>query len=384
MYQGLWAILSLAFVEYTSIYMSEIHRNAYPIYSVPIFALFNISSILIINLTWLSFKQVVIIRIPRFLSVNTQLRVLEIFFWLVLILLYFNLFLSPIPLFDAGKIEGFYSRMNFWEKSRLPFLRVFGEIAGILNVITGIFLIKNVKKSIFMFLTYATYVVLIGHKFGTLVMLSFFLFLPYVLYNNISRIPIKRNNILIAMTVICLLLMITYLNYSNVNPFRHVVGIDTPLLAVLYRALALQSQLIWVTIEQHFYLQIPTSLGIDDILYGMHSLMNKYSMGFVDVGNYSGGTLTNGYPSILIEIFPLHIGLAVNCIFCIIFATWTFVIRELIKTNNFIVYMLSYFIFNQIVSSLTMGYAIKLILPTILLFAVFAFVKLRKISIIKI
>jgi hypothetical protein len=283
-------------------------------------------------------------------------------FWIILSLLYINLLISPIPLFDAGEIEGFNSRVNFWSFSKLPFLKVFGEVGALLNVIAGIFLLYSKREGIIMAFIYYLYVILLGHKFGTFVMLSFFLSLPLIIKYQINRVRVKIKYVFIALFVVIIFVAITYTNYSNVNPYRGVENIDTPLLAVLYRAFALQSQLIWVTIEQNIFLSHEsTQLPFTDLFYGMHNLMNKYSAGGIDVGRHEGSTLTNGYPSILIETLPLVIALVFNVILTVVFSFWAYMIKISVKKKNYFVYIIAYFIFGQVYNFFSIGNFAKMV-----------------------
>jgi hypothetical protein len=375
-YQGGWLAASIVFVEATEIYLSEIDRFAYFVYAVPIFMIFNISSIYAVNQGVVFFERRTILTLPRIFRVRDQLVVLKVIFIIVLVCLYSNLSLSPIPYFAAGEIEGFYSRFDFWKNARIPLFQIFGSIAGFLGIICGIVFTENKKQGIIMFVFYVLYVILLGHKFGTLIMLFFFFLLPYIILTPNFKISFSIKNIGFGIVVLVIFLLITLQNYSTYNPFMDVENIDTPLMAVLYRGFALQSQLFWVSVEQNIYRDLPQEFLLHDLYYGMISLMNKYHVSGDFDNGHSGSTLTNGYPAILLEIFALPFAFLINIIFSLIFAFMAFVIKVCIQKRNYIVYTMFYFVFTFFYNLLTMGngkkglIAILVSLP-LLLFIVF-------------
>jgi hypothetical protein len=354
-YQGAWLAASIVFVEATEIYLSEINRYAYFVYSLPVFIIFNVSSIYTVNQGIKFFERRTLILIPKLGLVQDQLKALKGIYVLVLFCLYLNLFLSPIPFFVAGEVEGIYSRFDFWENAMIPSLKIFGSIAGFLGIICGIVFSESKKLGVVMFVFYVAYVVLLGHKFGTLIMLSFFFVLPYIIANPKFRISFSKTNISLVICSILAVLLITLQSYSKYNPYGKVENIDTPLIALLYRGFALQSQLFWVSVEQNVFIGEPQDFEINDLYHGMINLMNKYhTFGGFEI-DYSGATLTNGYPAILLEtlIFPLAV--IVNIFFSLIFAFIGFVVKACINMKNYFLYILFYFVFIGFNNLLTMG-----------------------------
>jgi hypothetical protein len=376
-YQGAWLAASIVFVEATEIYLSEIDRYAYFVYSLPIFIVFNGSSIYTVNQGIVFFERRTLILFPKLGRLQDQLKVLKVIYVLVLFCLYFNLFLSPIPFFVAGEMEGIYSRFDFWENARIPFLRNFGSIAGFLGIICGIVFSESKKNGIIMFVFYVAYVILLGHKFGTLIMLTFFFVLPYIIANPKFRISFSKANISLAICCIFVIILITLQSYSNFNPYSKVENIDTPFVALLYRGFALQSQLLWVSIEQNIFVGRSQDFEFSDIYYGMINLMNKYhTYGGFEI-DHSGSTLTNGYPAILLEILTFPIAVIVNVLFSLIFAFIAFVVKSCIKNKNYILYILFYFVLILFNNLLMMGNGKKGLIAILITLPVLVFIGYR-------
>lgn len=377
-YQGFWIICSLIFLENTSIYMVETDRSAYRVYGVPIYILFHISSILVFNFSYSNFNKKYSFSMP-FISITQQLSLFRKLFWILFCCLCINLFLSPIPFFVVGESVNIYSRFDFWANARFPFLSIFGETTAVLIVIASFIFLHNKKEGVFLLFLYLLYLLLLGHKFGSIFSLLFVFFLPYMLLSRQLYLKINFKVLVLALVFSIIAVYITVLSYTNFNPYNNVSEAQTPFLAVLYRAFALQSQLIWISIEQNVYLGKAPTLFITDIVYGMHHLMNKYTASSIDIGNHTGSQLTNGYPSILIEVFPIIIALIINLFFYIIFSYIVFLLFLFLKKSNYFFYLVGYYCMSFMLNFLSMGNFSITIPVLILLFFSFFFIKKRKI-----
>jgi tryptophan-rich sensory protein len=337
--------------------MSEIDRVAYLVYSVPIFALFSFTTLLCVKFFSKYISANFKLLIPYRINNKQELIFLNYFYFGLLSLLIINLLLSPIPLLNSGNIEGIYSRFDFWPNAKFPILSIFGGTASFLVIIAGIHFVENPRRGLFMVAVYLLYIVLLGHKFGTLMTTTFYFFMPLVLTQGFARVRIKVKHVAYACVVGLTLFIITLANYSKVNPYRHIEGATTPLAAIFYRGFALQSQLTWVTIEQHIYLGKSPTYRIAELPKGMLHLMDAYhfAAGSIDTENHTGSTLTNGYPGILIHILPPVLAFLSHFIFVAIFGSAIGLCILLLKSKQYILVCALYMFIQQLLMSLSDG-----------------------------
>lgn len=160
--QYVWMFFSLIVIE-SGVHIVEQGRNGYFTYSSLILLLFYISTlfslILFRKIFSNFFKNLKATKFKFFGVKEESLTLLLISF--VFFAAFLNLFLSEIPLFSE-KITKF----NYWENSRLPFLKpIVGNVMAFVAFGTAL-LYKNYKKTSIIFgILYVAYLVLIGQKF---------------------------------------------------------------------------------------------------------------------------------------------------------------------------------------------------------------------------
>ncbi len=294
--QGLEAIPSLIFIE-SGGFISEQGRFGHFNGATVYFTLYAVGTV---GLSWLGIalfqRSLASVGVSR---LREDYPILVALLWSMLAVAFLNLVLSPIPLFSDQ-----YDRFDYWEIARFPFLKyLLGNVSGFLVIGAGVmYLHRRATGKLFLAL-YLAYLILLGHKFGSIVTAVYMFYLPHVIYNRPrfrAAVLLRPSTILGALGVG----LLVYLHYRKENPMQHVVG-DNVTLGILYRAFGLQGHVWWGMVE-HAKQHAPT-YNVSELAYGMHSLMYSLSADpkLVDLAIQRGVSFTNGYPAILLKVFPV-------------------------------------------------------------------------------
>lgn len=312
MFQGFLTIPSLIFIE-SGGYITEQDRAGYFVGATIIFFLFNVTSILINWFVLKYFINKLNIFSPIFIvnKKNIDLILIKSFIVLILILLLINLAISPIPFFNAD-----IDRFVYWENSKLPFLgSVLGNTSSFLAFGIGCLFLRMRKQSIYLISIYILYLILIGHKYTSLINAIYLFFLPYVLINSKSKV---NWNYLFKIPVLAIsfaLFGLVYYKYSINSPFENAIG-DSTIMAIFYRIFGLQGHVWWGAMEQYAFSGTTShSWNLGDLSYGMHHLMRLLAPHeTIEIAIEKGVSFTNGYPAILLKIFPVSVAFIFNVI----------------------------------------------------------------------
>ena len=374
--QYIWMFFSLIVIE-SGVYIVVQGRNGYFVYSTFVLLLFFISTIL----SLLFFKKIftrlfsnIIITKIKFSQVKEP-QIIRIFLGSVFFLAFLNLLLSPIPVFSDN-----VTKFNFWEHSKLPFLKsIVGNVMAFVAFGSAILFRYYKKTSIFFFILYISYLLLIGQKFT-----GFFIGLTGVLLalfftskKNISfKLKWVFNKYLIIFVGIMFFLVLY--KYSLNNPFRNLKM--TPLEAVFYRFFGLQGHVFWGTTEQYVYLNKSNTWNLLELWKGMHHLMLEFwpwrYQDFISVTT-RGVSWTNAYPSILIRIFPLPLALIVNFFLVSFLSLMQTLLSVFVKGKSLFISIVLFQLLIWTSYAYTMAYFSKLLIPVFFVLAFFGYKYLK-------
>ena len=374
--QYIWMFFSLTVIE-SGIHIVEQGRDGYFVYSTLILLLFFITTII----SLIFFKKIFTsffknIKVTKIKIANVkEHQITLVFIGSIFFFAFLNLFLSPIPLFSDV-----VTKFNFWEYSKLPFLKAFvGNVMAFVAFGSALLYRYYKKTAILFFILYVTYLFLVGQKFS-----GFFLGLTGVFlgfyFTSEKRIKFKLkwifNKYLLLFVVVMFSLVLS--KYMITKPFRNLNL--TPLEAVFYRFFGLQAHVFWGTTEQYVYLDKPNTWNIFELWKGMHHLMLEFwpwrYQDFISVTT-RGVSWTNAYPSILMRIFPLPIALVVNFVLVSFLSLMQTLLSRFIEGKSLFISIVLFQLLIWASFAYTMGFFSKLAIPflVLILFIIFNYLK---------
>jgi hypothetical protein len=370
--QYIWMFLSLTVIE-SGVIIVEQNREGYFVYSTLVLLLFFITTIISLLLfkkifTKL-FNNIGITKI-KFGKIKEH-QITRFFVGFVFLAAFLNLFLSPIPYFSDT-----VSKFNFWEHAKFPFLKsIVGNVMAFVAFGTAVLYRYYKKTSIFFFILYITYLLLIGQKFtGFLIgiagaLLAFF-------FTSEKQIKFKLkwvfNKYLLLFIGLMFLLVLS--KYTIKNPYIKLNM--TPLESVFYRFFGLQAHVFWGVTEQYIYQGKPNTWNIFELWKGMHHLMLEFwpwrYQDFISV-TARGVSWTNAYPSILIRIYPLPIALLANFILMSFVSLIQTLLSIFIKRKSLFISIILFQLLIWTSYAYTMAYFSKLIIPVFFIIVFFLY-----------
>jgi hypothetical protein len=294
-------------------------------------------------------------------------------------ILYLNVSLSPVPLFNDT-----VNRFSYWGSSKFPFLNsLFGDTAMFIPFALGYLFLKNRKFSIFFFLVYIFYIFLIGQKFSPIVKGSFSFLLPIIILraNDIKNLIYKKF-LLIMLSISIggfIIYTVIYNKYENTKPFANAKIYD-PNEAMFYRIFGLQGHLMWGATERFVANdRIQKTYNPLDLVYGMRVMMQEFADNKAVLKSNSelGYNFTNAYPAILVQTFPLSISLLIHSFFIIVFIGFIgWMLKEFVLKKAGVMSVVVFQLFMWSVYAFTMGYFYKLFYLSAFLILYFLYLKL--------
>lgn len=381
-FQSLTILPSLIYIE-SGIYINEQGRNSYFSWATVITCIYFIITLLTL---YLSHKYLSKYNFRTFKfsykGNNIEEFILKSIVIVVLFLLLFNAFLSPLPFFDKS-----LSRFTYWDNSKFPILNsIFGNTASFIPFILGILVKKNKKFSVSLLIVYFLYNFLIGQKFSPILNGSFSFFLPIVIMSRDKiKIFLKRYflSIIVVLSISTYVIYeVIYAKYEATYPFANIKIYD-PDEAIFYRVFGLQGHLMWGSTERFVFNDAERSYNPTDLLYGMPNMMSEFadSKEVLKSNADRGFNFTNAYPGILFKIFPVSIALLTHIFLTIIllgFAGW--VLRKFIESNSKVLAVITFQFYIWLIYAFTMGYFYKVFFMSIFLILYFSFLKIIKIK----
>jgi hypothetical protein len=380
-FQALTIIPSLIYIE-EGIYISEQGRDSFFVGATFFYLLYFVFTFFFISLTFNSLRSYDISAIKIKLGkTNIDSKVVLLVALLSLFILLVNAAQSKLPIFDDS-----VTRFTYWKNSQYPFLnKIFGNVSVFIPFCLGIVFKKHRKTAIFLMVVYFAYNFTIGQKFSPIVSGLYAFILPNALTYAPEKVNLRK--FINIKTIIAVILIfgssyyVIYKRYENNPPYRY-IGISNPNEAIVYRAFGLQGHLFWGTVETYMVNSGEHTYDLSDLEYGMHELMYQFmpNREVLDEAKQKGASYTNGYPSILLMIYPAWLALLVHIFFSItILGLLGWLLYKFIIKEAYIVSVITFQFFNWAMYAFTMGYFYKLKIPIlfILIYLFLAFILFR-------
>ncbi len=292
----------------------------------------------------------------RVLEVSNSERIIISFTFVVLVILILNYMMSSKMFFDP-----YITRHNYLINSELYWLvKYFGNTSTFIPIIFGYcYSLKGRKIFLISFIIYLIYLILIGHKFMTLLQALLYFTYPLLIlkYKTNKEFLLKRWYTLFSILIFAFFLNVIFYGYIY-NPYREIF--EDPFYSTLYR-IAIQTHLWWGSVNYALELKIDS---IDDILFGMDTLMYELT----GIKRWPGDApYTFGYPSILVYLFPWPFALVMHLLFMIYIGYFYGLAFKALKKRCLFPYLLALQITAWNDASIGMAEFYQLLLPRYLL-----------------
>lgn len=336
--------VSLFYLNFNKIYIIEqgvdSHWNYSLFYYFPFFVLYVLSILLTVRLVRFNPPSPVIL--PKIIRHG-----LLGFVAFVLVLGYVNIFLSGDPPVFS---EWYISRHDYLPSTKLwPFLKIFGAVLIIIPISLGFLSLQAIiaddsrwgRVVNLLFILYLVYVVLIGQKFGAILMGVYFFLLPRLAHSGFrGGLAVKIKYVFYFFIGLFLVMLLVSYHYSKLSVAEEFGG---AFYFILYRVAALQGHTFWGVVER--LRDVPLEFWWD----AMPNMMRLIGIAGVEDAIERGVNFTAGYPVILLLIFPLFFAFAIHLVFVVGFAffvsMWLANIYRLIYVviSYFVVYIIAFF-----------------------------------------
>ncbi|MFK5734568.1 hypothetical protein KW869_13575 [Pseudomonas urmiensis] len=266
--------LSVLFLSSNQVFITEQARESFENNA----ALYLIAAVTL-HFVGLYFSQYIFSRDFRNLQerrptgVYSRLIIFKLLPPLILFLLYANLFVSGgVPIFQSGYIDrfGYLQGTLLW-----PVLRFLGAIAMPLVILLGygFYISAGLRKitPLLYYVIYLGYIVLIGQKFGGIILSAFVFFLPVVMVqlrdNGFRFIKKYAVHLLLVAGFAFLLVSYHYSRYAMSEEFGGAWGF------IKYRVLVLQGHLFWGVANEVDMLRNTLSPDFSGLYNAMQDMM---------------------------------------------------------------------------------------------------------------
>lgn len=237
---------------------------------------------------------------------------------LVLALGYANVFVSgEAPIFS----EWYISRHDYLPSTKFwPVLRVFGAVVIIVPISLGFLSLQALvagevrtgRLINLLFFLYIIYVVLIGQKFGAILMGGYFFLLPKLAHAGFrGGLVVRKRYIFLFIFFLALVMLLVSYHYSKLSVAEEFGGAFQ---FILYRIVALQGHTFWGVVER--LRDMPLDFWWD----AMPNMMRLVGIVGVESAIERGVNFTAGYPVVLLLVFPLFFSLVVHLLLVVAFS----------------------------------------------------------------
>lgn len=273
--------LSVVILDFGGVTMSELGEVSEPSHTSFIVFLFNIIATLVI-FTLLKLKKRDLMRyIPSVeLKRIPNVKYWVIGFYIVIVILIINVVVSGSPLWVST-----INKTTFWLIAKFPFLKPVSSQISVIALFSGMFLLNNtmhkksslVRKSLYgVYISLLVYLILLGHKFGQLVVITVMFFLPLLIYQSLKK-TLRIRRVIFYLLIFFSLLAIPVSNY-----FVSKYG-NAAFEIIRQRIFAMEGQLSYVAIQKLF--QGHATNRLDQLIVEI-----KYIFGLVGQDTYVGMT----------------------------------------------------------------------------------------------
>ena len=264
--------ISVFYLDHGDIYMREIQSYSEKSYASLLLWFFNVTALFVIYFLIRITKQDLYKLLSRFYTLKIRYIKFWIFlFYFIIGVLMLNILISGSPLWISS-----INKTTFWTIAKFPFLKPLSSQISIIALFSGMFLLYiNLRKKssplkgalygVWIFLL--VYLILMGHKFGQLLIITYMFFLPLLLYKSlIKKFPAKK--ILFIFSSI-----IAFFSLFVINYFKTKYG-DAAFDILQQRIFSMEGQLTYTAIQN--YLQNQLSNGLEQLVIEI-----KYILGLI-------------------------------------------------------------------------------------------------------
>lgn len=354
--------ISVVYLDQGGIWMRELGRySLHGVSSLIVFLFYTISTWVIVILI-----RVYKGKLIRLLSLIESRRISNVYLWIIGFYAIVTILIGHVIVSGSPLWVKTVGKNTVWEVAKIPQLRYLSSQVSVIALFSGIFLLNNVVKrkpvlfQIPMFGIYLlllAYLVLLGHKFGQLIIITVLFFMPLLTYYALlKKFPIKKVTVLGV-------IFVSLLWFPINNYFTSVYGEGTAIDMIQERAFAMQGQLAHVAINDYISNSLPfdinqlalefraiLGLNTHGRYVGMQYLMSQYMP-----PSYFAGYLKNkvnlagGYIAMLLVLFnSLPLALLVHVVFVSAFFLVGFMLTSSILKYDLLlvfVYLKLYFSF---------------------------------------
>ena len=353
--------ISVFYLDHGDIYMREIQSYSEKSYASILLWFFNVTALFVIYFLIRITKQ----DLYKLLSRLYTLKIRYIKFWIFLFyfiigVLILNILISGSPLWISS-----INKTTFWTIAKFPFLKPLSSQISIIALFSGMFLLYinlHKKSSLLKVALYGVwiflliYLILMGHKFGQLLIITYMFFLPLLLYMSlIKKFPAKK--ILFIFSSI-----IAFFSLFVINYFKTKYG-DAAFDILQQRIFSMEGQLTYTAIQNYLLNQLPNRLEqlVIEIKYilglihgntviGMDYLMDRTMPdNLLEAYRETQVKLAQGYLAMLFYLFNnFFIVLFVHIVFILLYGFIGYLLLRSILKYDFILtffYVKIYFSF---------------------------------------
>lgn len=264
--------ISVFYLDHGDIYMREIQSYSEKSYASLLLWFFNVTALFVIYFLIRITKQDLYKLLSRFYTLKIRYIKFWIFlFYFIIGVLMLNILISGSPLWISS-----INKTTFWTIAKFPFLKPLSSQISIIALFSGMFLLYinlHKKSSLLKVALYGVwiflliYLILMGHKFGQLLIITYMFFLPLLLYKSlIKKFPAKK--ILFIFSSI-----IAFFSLFVINYFKTKYG-DAAFDILQQRIFSMEGQLTYTAIQN--YLQNQLSNGLEQLVIEI-----KYILGLI-------------------------------------------------------------------------------------------------------
>lgn len=353
--------ISVFYLDHGDIYMREIQSYSEKSYASLLLWFFNVTALFVIYFLIRITKQDLYKLLSRFYNLKIRYIKFWIFlFYFIIGVLMLNILISGSPLWISS-----INKTTFWTIAKFPFLKPLSSQISIIALFSGMFLLYiNLRKKssplkgalygVWIFLL--VYLILMGHKFGQLLIITYMFFLPLLLYKSlIKKFPAKK--ILFIFSSI-----IAFFSLFVINYFKTKYG-DAAFDILQQRIFSMEGQLTYTAIQNYLQDQLPNGLeqlvieikyilGLihDNTVIGMDYLMDRTMPdNLLEAYRETQVKLAQGYLAMLFYLFDnFFIVLFVHIVFILLYGFIGYLLLRSILKYDFILtffYVKIYFSF---------------------------------------
>jgi len=342
--------ISVFYLDHGDIYMREIQSYSEKSYTSILLWFFNVTALFVIYFLIRITKQDLYKLLSRLYTLKIRYIKSWIFlFYFIIGILILNILISGSPLWISS-----INKTTFWTIAKLQFLKPVSSQISIIALFSGMFLLyinlHNKKSSLLKGALYGVwifllvYLILMGHKFGQLLIITYMFFLPLLLYMSlIKKFPAKK----IFFIFSCI---IAFFSLFVINYFKTKYG-DAAFDIIQQRIFSMEGQLTYTAIQNYLQNQLPNGLEqlVIEIKYilglihnntviGMDYLMDRTMPdNLLEAYRETQVKLAQGYLAMLFYLFNnFFIVLFVHMVFILLYGFIGYLLLRSILKYDFI------------------------------------------------